>query len=561
MLVMRRSLLPIALVACGGTTSLPVDAVCNPLGADGCLAPWPSSAFEIDDPATPTGRRLALPAGAIPRGGDTEIDPARWNALDGFAASGPIVIAFPGGVAPDDLPPADNMDLSLAPDSPTVILDMTTGTRVSHYGEIDADSQALLLRPATRLEPGHRYAVAITDRLLARDGGALDVSPGFAALRDNRTTDHPLLEHMRPRFEDVLVALDEAGIPADGADLVVAWDFTVASDQAMRADLVVTHERALATLATHPPLVAVTSDVRAGAVRTVSGWLDAPLVLSNGGEARAGTRVVRDDAGLPAIQGLYRIAFTAVVPDCAHHAPVVLYGHRAFGDASEVATTAGLASELCMTVIGTDLRGVSAADLPALQRVADDLENTDEIFDVALQGAIDQTTLIAALRGVLGRVLAGRDPSGSGGIDPSRLYYLCDGALAATTIVALSPAIQRAAIIEPTDLDRVLAKTRFAYSDPLTVLLVRQLLALSWDRIESLGFGGHPPLLVQAQDPAVAIPLARSLKLPLVTPAATTPWGISTVPHPAHAGLVIGGKPLPLVREFFTAGTISMPPM
>jgi hypothetical protein len=554
---MRSSLLAVALVACGGTTSLPVDADCNPLGAgDACLAPWPSSAFEVDDPATPTGRRLALPAGAIPRGaGDAEIDPARWNVLDGFAG-GPIVIAFPGGVASDDLPPADNMDLSLAPDSPTIILDMTTGTRVSHHGEIDADSQALVLRPAARLEPGHRYAVAITDRLLARDGEALEVSPGFAALRDNRTTDHPLLEHMRPRFEDVLVALDDAGVPADGADLVIAWDFTVASDQVMRADLGIARDRALATLATHPPLVAVTSDSRLSGVRTIAGTLDAPLILSNGGEARAGTRVVRDDNRQPAIQGLYRIAFTAVVPDCARNAPVVLYGHRAFGDASEVTSTSALASELCMTVIGTDLRGVSAADLPALQRVADDLENTDEIFDVALQGAIDQTALIAALRGVLGRVLTGR-------IDPSRIYYLADGALGAITIAALSPAIQRAAIIEPADLDRVLAKARLAntYPDPLTALLVRQLLALSWERIESVGFGGHPPLLVHAKDPAIAITLARSLKLPLVTPAATTPWGITSVPHPAHAGLVIGGNALPLVREFFTAGTISPLPL
>jgi hypothetical protein len=44
----------------------------------------------------------------------------------------------------------------------------------------------------------HRYAVAITSRVRARDGEALAVPPGFAALRDGKHTDHELLEAMRP---------------------------------------------------------------------------------------------------------------------------------------------------------------------------------------------------------------------------------------------------------------------------------------------------------------------------------------------------------------------------
>ena len=91
-----------------------------------------------------------------------------------------------------------------------------------------AGSQALFLRPAQRLIGGHRYAVAITKAVKGADGNDLPIPPGFAALRDGKHTDHALLEAERPRFAAVLEALDSAGYPAD--DLVVAWEFTVASD-------------------------------------------------------------------------------------------------------------------------------------------------------------------------------------------------------------------------------------------------------------------------------------------------------------------------------------------
>src|SRR5262249_45998456 len=149
----------------------------------------------------------------------------------------------------------DNMDLSLGADSPTVILDMTTGQRVAHFAEIDMqadatpDSQALFLRPAARLTGGHRYAVAITKQVKGRDGDELPGPPGFAALVSGHHTDHALLEAMRPRFADVLGALDQAGFPAD--DLVVAWDFTVASDAFLHRETLAARDRAITALDSH----------------------------------------------------------------------------------------------------------------------------------------------------------------------------------------------------------------------------------------------------------------------------------------------------------------------
>ena len=295
--------------ACGGSDDgFAIDADCNPLGfkdasskRGSCMVPWPSSAFEVADGSTATGRRLALTRRALPiNTDDIETDPTDWNLADGFSPAAPMVIAFPGGASVTGLPPITNLDLSLAADSATVIVDMTTGARVAHWAELDTpveakpDRQALFLRPGARLAGGHRYAVGITRRVRGKDGGDLPSPPGFVALRDGTPTDHALLEAMRPRFGDVLAALATAGFPAD--QLVVAWDFTVASDAFLHADMIAARDRAVGALATHPIAYAIETDTPEDQVvikRKVKGTLDAPLFLTNGGAQRNGTNRTR----------------------------------------------------------------------------------------------------------------------------------------------------------------------------------------------------------------------------------------------------------------------------
>src|SRR5258706_10643870 len=173
----RLTLFVLVFGACGGDVSLPMKAQCNPLGGNHCMTPWPSSVFEVDDATTATGRRVSIPMGALPFNfNDDTVDPAGWNIADGFSPSAPILLSFPGGVSIEGLPPVDDMDLSITNDTPTVILDMTTGELVAHFAEVDAiaesmpDSQALFLRPAARLTGGHRYAVGITKKAKGKDG-------------------------------------------------------------------------------------------------------------------------------------------------------------------------------------------------------------------------------------------------------------------------------------------------------------------------------------------------------------------------------------------------------
>ena len=118
---MRKLLLAAVMMAgCSGDKDLATPDECNPLGGVACMTPWPSSVYEKDDSTTETGRRLDIPAGALPTNYDnTDVDPALYNKHDGFSSAAPIVIAFETGVDPSNLPTFHDFDASVAESSPT----------------------------------------------------------------------------------------------------------------------------------------------------------------------------------------------------------------------------------------------------------------------------------------------------------------------------------------------------------------------------------------------------------------------------------------------------------
>src|SRR5258706_14451807 len=126
---MRVPLLLVAAAACSDPTHIAVGAQCNPLGFGAhCAVPWPSSAFEVADASTATGRRLAIGDATLPANfnGD-HVDPTMWNLADGFSPSAPMIAAFPGGVSAAGLAAADDLDPSLAADRPTALVVLTSG--------------------------------------------------------------------------------------------------------------------------------------------------------------------------------------------------------------------------------------------------------------------------------------------------------------------------------------------------------------------------------------------------------------------------------------------------
>ena len=592
---MARWLLVLALSACGDT-HLAIEAQCNPLGFAGhCVLPWPSSAFEIADSSTMTGRRLAILPHTLPRNIDgTYVDPAMWNIADGFSPAAPMLVGFPGGVSAAGLVPVDNDDASLTPDSPTVLLDMTTGERVAHFAELDAqatdtpDSQVLFIRPSARLVGGHRYAVAITNRVKSADGGALPIPAGFAALRDGTQTDHALLEAMRPRFGEVLAALDHVGVPSQS--LALAWDFTVASDDFLHREMIATRDRALAAIANRDISYTIVTDQRPdpGApdiARYITGTLEVPLFLDTPALAVDGTTTVRDGDGLPTVQGFYEVPFAAVVPACAYTSPnpvpMILYGHGLLGDATEV-NCCGIppvAVDLCMVVAGTDLRGMSVNDTAAVAAALNDESKAGGVFEVLEQGLANYIVLARAMRTTLAQTLF-VDPSNNVLVDPSRLYYwgLSQGGIFGASVMAYEPTILRGVLGSGAAnysflLDRSADWPKYrrilhaAYPDPLDDELLIGLMQMRWDKTEPSGIANTVLAGTDTGVPAKQLLMqialadeqvsdfaayweARTMNVPVLSPSVASPWGLvqQGSPLPSTSGLAIydcGGPPLP----------------
>ena len=593
--------LALAVAACSGETHIAVPADCNPLGyGDHCAVPWPSSVYEVADASTTTGRRLALPAGALPVNFDGKhVDPTMWNLADGFSPSAPMLVAFPHGAAVPTGATVENFDPSLAADSPTVLLDLTTGQRVAHFAELDTQaagtpgSQALFIRPAMRLIGGHHYAVAITTRVKAGDGSDLPISPGFAALRDGASTDNKRLEALRKDFGSVLDALETAGVAR--TDLVLAWDFTVASDDYLHREMIAARDRALAAVQNHPLAYTLATDQApdprdAQIGRYVTGKVDAPLFLTTPSFGVPDTTTVRDGNGLPVVQGFYQIPFAAIVPACAYTSPtpvpMILYGHGLLGDATEVdcCGVPPVAEDLCMVVAGTDLRGMSQNDTAAVAAALNDASKADGVFEVLEQGLANYVVLDQAMRTTFAQTLFVDAANNNRPlVDPTRVYYwgLSQGGIFGASVMAYDPMIARGVVGSGGAaysflLDRSLDWPQYrmilnsAYPDALDDELLINLMQMRWDKTEPAGIAntvldgtatGVPPkqLLMQIAlgDEEVsdfaAYWEARTMNAPMITPSATTPWGLTAQPTPLPSGSALavydcGAPPLPLTN-------------
>jgi hypothetical protein len=581
---MKVLLAPLTLLIACIPIDLETPPPCNPLGGASCITPWPSSIYEVDDATSPTGRRIAIPAGALPTNASgIAIDPAHYNQRDGFSSAAPIVTAFPTGVDPSNLVHYSNYEASVTPASPTVLIDMSTGELVPHFAELNAvangqpDRQALYIRPATLLKGGTRYAVAIKRTLKARDGGELPVPEGFQAILDFQLTTHEALERARERYLAIFVALAAHGIGP--ADLVNAWDFTTASRESVRTDLVAARDAALpligeagANLTFTVTSTTTSTDPRIAS--RVDGTFDAPLFLTNGGSVSPTTALVRDAGGRPSPTGLYRANFTAVIPKCALASPtpvpIFIYGHGLLGTATQVAGVGGRhpAGELCMVGIGTNMRGMSQPDLPNVAAALGDLNKGGLVFDTLIQGMMNHIALVQAARGPMARDLF-KKPTGESIVDPARVYYygISQGGIMGTTACAIDPTIQRCVLqVGAQNFSMLLERSRdwliyrtplvAGYPDLLDQSLLLGLLQLDWDRTEATavsdiligdGFPGSPPKQVFLQmalgDDEVGNlateSWVRTIGVPVVTPSPYLPFGVPAATGPVANGLVI----------------------
>ena len=568
----------VAVAACGGddddVVHLDVPPECNPLQGGACLAPWPVSAYLAADAASPTGVVLAFPPGAVPPGnGGTPFDPARINGRSGYSPATQIVAHF--GVELDGANLAGHTDIarSLTADSPTVILDGVTHQPIAHFAEVDANAlpddgarQALYLRPAARLEGGHRYIIAIKKTLRAAGGTELPVPAGFAALVDGTRTDHARLEALRPRYVELFAELTTAGLATD--QLLLAWEFTTADDAELRRDLLATRDAAAtfqgvggANLALHD--IVVELDPRPGLARRVEFTFDAPNVRDENG-------LLRDAAGNPEVRGTTLARGIALVPSCATAAapaPITVFGHGFFGGIEETGGgyLQSFAIRSCRIIIGTDWRGMALPDSAGALTALGNLDRVIGFGERIVQGMVDVEALVAlASTQLADQILV--DSTGASVADTSdgvTFFGISQGHILGSTLYAIDPTMKRAVLNvgganwsllfeRSTNWATLSLPFKGAYPDPLTQTLLQQIAQMGLDVIDPVHWApltrdtttGKQFLLYASIEDAQVTNLAtylqaRTMGLSLAAPAADPPWGLPLGTGALTSGLVI----------------------
>jgi hypothetical protein len=590
----QRTILLVLLAACSdGAGPSAIPDVCNPLGGQGCLLPWPSSSYTRPDPSTATGVRLDLPIEAMPvNTSGVAIDPAPLNARwDGFSPTGPILAMFPRGVSADGLPSFQDPGASLEPGSPIAVLDLDRGERVPVIAEVDHNAlddidRALVIRPVVRLRERTRYAVAIRNTVKSADGSALPVPPGFAALRDGTGFGHPRLTAMQPRAAELFDKLAAAGIARD--ELVLAWDFVTASDDMLRSDLTTMRNQALPAIGADGANLKFTAMEQPASPRSFKRYLGtftSPDFLT-GGEADASV-LRRDPDGKPQLQGMRDAQFAAVIPPCVTDPkllprPTIIFGHGLFGAASELLDdrfVQDLAADHCMIVIAGDFIGLTSRQALTAANAVTDLNRGAGITEKLAQSIIDFIALAAIARGPMAAAPEFRIGD-SAIIDPASTFYIGGslGGIMGNAIMAYDPNLLRGVLAVPGGNWSLLIERSYAwtllktlvqssYPDPQTYPLNVALFGMAFEPYDPITTAAHV-----IKDPLFGNPVknilmwysvgdslvsnvstemvARTMGIDVLGPSVRAPWGLTVKPGALDNGIVVfDDHPAPLPPE------------
>lgn len=572
MRTLNRVLATLLLLACAGCseTSSDDDALptaapeCNPIASElDCLLPYPSNVFLIRDDSLPSGRRVELPETVRPRDNDgIALDLAALYPWDGFSPGTQILALLGTKVDRTNLPTYDPQRpetqlASLDANNPTVLLDTVTGERVLHIAEPDPRTtddrhRALVIRPLARLVPQRRYIVAL--RQLRDENGTTIVAPaGFRAIRDE-TVDDPELQTLARRYErQIFPQLADGGVTR--ADLQLAWDFTVSSEEHLTHDMLAVRDDALARFAVAPPTITITStttNTTEHIARRVEGTVRVPLYTE---QVDPPTRIRRDKNGEPIADGHVDVPFLALVPPSVlagtTPARLVQYGHGFFGSRTEMETgyLMQLADDYGFVAIGCDWWGMSTSDLPVL---VDDILNRPSIalrFTDRLHQAMANFLALGAARFALADEPA-LQQNGAAVFDPARLYFIgiSNGHVLGGTFLTLSPDIERGVLgsgganlsfmmMRSDAFGTFLDLIGAGFPDPLDQQKIVLMTQSNFDRVDPLTYAPHVRTELYPGAPAArrvllqmgvgdaAVPNlgselhARALGVPLLAPA------------------------------------------
>ena len=558
---------PVVLSALGVDPSTQVR--CDPI-ATPCMLPLPNDHFTVFDPSTPTHRRLALAAASLPANASgTHVEPTDQNRADGWSPGSAVMVQLPGlDTTRSRLPGLVNAMRSLAPDSPIVVVDATTGERHPFWAELDANADpgqapVLLIHPSVNFADGHRIVVGLHG-LVDSSGRALPTTRAFAAYRDGQHTTNRTFEARRASLERDFADLRRAGVRR--GDLQLAWDFTIASTASLTGRLLAIRDDAFATLGSASPtfdVASITENPNPFVRRRIQGTFTVPLYLTNGGNP--GSRFVLDRKGRPARQpGTFTAQYLCNLPPAAATTParMALYGHGLLGDMTEVngSLTRKMSAEHNIAYCATNWSGMASEDTGNAVAVLQDLSKFPSMADRLQQG------LLSFL--YLGRLMKhphgfSANPAfrfgGKSALKTSELYFdgNSQGAILGGALTAVAQDFTRSTLAEAgmnytllldrsVDFDEylngVLKPSYPARYDRLIGIAVTQLL---WDRGETDGYANHI-----TRDPLPATPRHEVLLLGAVGDHQVTEYSLrveaATVRAAAHVPIAAPGRVMEL---------------
>jgi hypothetical protein len=536
--------LSVALAPGAASAAARPTADCQPYSGGACLFPFPDNRFTRADHASATGRRVHLPAAAMPvntQGQQVKSGP--WDRNDGFSPGSAILLHIPGldnqkAMNRTGAVPLVNLSRTYAHRQPVLLIDESTGRRQLVWAELDtrAPSPAatdFMIHPAKALLEGHTYIVALRF-LRTATGRPISAPRWFARLRHGgRLT---AAEHsQRQRYARIFKVLTRAGVARQS--LYEAWDFTVASTRNLTGRLLAIRNNAFAQLGDHnladslpqggAPAYQISSTSTlpptsgvSGTVTAIQGTYTVPCYLVVcGPAATAGFHYNSHklDATPTQIPGNTATAqFECIVPATAspiNPARVSLFGHGLLGSHTDVTATdaQAMATEHNMVFCATDWWGLAKPDTTNDAQAVVNLNKFPPVIDRLQQGVLNTLFLGRLLHH--GQGLAANPVFQSGGkpvIDTSHLYYdgNSQGGIEGGLTTAVAPDFRRATLgVTGMDYGNVLVQrstdfTPFgaflyaSYPDPSLHPWLLDLVQQLWDRGDPEGYAqqmtSHP---------------------------------------------------------------------
>ena len=540
---------------------------CDPLVPEFCGYPFPSNVYAEDDDSTPTGRRVAFGTQFM-----RDNDPAPWAKSDGFSAGSPLMTFLPG-IAVGQFAGVDDIEASLADDSPSIVLDAETGDLVPHFAEIDirapnAEQRSTMIRPVVRLRDDARYIVAFRN-LRNESGELIEASPAFAALRDGTSSEDESIEARRGLYEDIFSKLEAKGWSRD--EVQIAWDFNTASDQNNTEWLIHMRDRAFELIEEaggfQYTLDIEEADTDEGAIDPTNiafrifGTFRAPNFMTT---VEPGAVLVFGDDGLPAVNEetpWMDVPFEVLIPQSATAeapAAIIEYGHGLLGAKEQIQSShfRSFMNEYHYTFCATDLIGMSGPDTVAILSAlgSGNVSALQTMFDRLHQGFLNYVLLMRMMKttfaedATYGQYIKG---------DEAYYYGISQGGIMGSVFMAVSQDVERGALgvmgqpysfllFRSVDFNRFLDIIKIQYPDFRDQQFLIALFQMLWDRVEPTGYTHHirenPLAGTNTKEVLTRVAIgdhqvttyaghlmARTLKAPHLTSGLRDIWGLTPV--------------------------------